>query len=1218
MKVYIRKISAIFLMLSIILATMNIGSYVSYAEENSDFSYYYVGAESDVKTCSADEINDVIANATGDMIIEMNKDVTLPATMVFGSAAKYTLELNDNSLTIVQDLRMIQLNADAYVTVKNGTVTGANTVASSKTGSNKTGGGFYCDSATLFIDNVTISNNTARNGGGIYANASTVEIKNSKFINNTGNTAGAAIYAAAARINSVYCQSSIKITDTVISENEFYATSSTDGGAIYLYGSTLEAENIKITNNGLNSNVPCAGLYLTTPNAAAPVSAKLKNSLISGNYAARKYSDLAAGISVNKGTVELENTVVRNNTGYSVGGITIKSGASGLKVTEGAIYNNTALNVYEFEQYSHDMYIVQGKNTTEIDVLAADKMVSDEEDKIFTGYFWNHYYGSDEATYEKLSDEIELDTTTSYVYHVYNASALKERIVAKIGDAEFTTIQSAIDAASSGDTIKLVVGESDNLGSIINEAVTIDEVKEITIDLNGKKWNSGNSSTKALTLKEGANVTITGEGTLKDIEHNGTELELNSAAIISKITLGSGKNIKASSNFELTKEISIEISSEDEEKLKTEDITLIETSKEFSEDEISKIKLVDAAPLVIIKLDENNNIIAHTMKGVFLNGETGDDSNDGTSVDAPVKTFAKAKEILSNTGLENIFVTGTVTVDGTEEWSLPEGTNVLRYAEFIDEIANVTGTLTVKDITIDGQAEKVTATEALIKVAEGGTLNIEDNAILTNNSNTKSTGTYYVSGGAVYSNGTVNMTGGEISENEALYGAGIELWGEKASMTLDGGCIKDNSTKDVSGTSGAGAGIAVMNGATLTMNNGTISKNISKNSRGIGGGILVGNTIFNDSIIGSSFKMNGGTISENDSMLGGGGIYVQCLSTATIDAGEITNNNTGTDALLVGFEGAYGGAGIYVNGGRAGYEDGKLYLANAYISENTAIQKEGAAIAGCGTSTVYVYADSATIYNNDGNSEIYIDKTISTGYGTTAKASISKIAAGDGENNWTNLDGEELDVETLTNLQEETKLQLLNNSAEGLDTEGKLATVKITGNTSKTRGGGIGTNGFVQIGEDKELKTEVKVTKNWEDNNDEFGLRPDSITVHLLANGEEVEQKEITKNDNWEYTFTDLAKYDENEEKIEYTITEDEVEEYETEIDGYSITNKCKKQADSANMLEGEREEEEKEGESSAINTSDNITMSFIALAISIIVISKVAKSRRYTPKHRK
>jgi len=84
--------------------------------------------------------------------------------------------------------------------------------------------------------------------------------------------------------------------------------------------------------------------------------------------------------------------------------------------------------------------------------------------------------------------------------------------------------------------------------------------------------------------------------------------------------------------------------------------------------------------------------------------------------------------------------------------------------------------------------------------------------------------------------------------------------------------------------------------------------------------------------------------------------------------------------------------------------------------------------------------------------------------------------------------------------------------------------------------------------------TEVAVKKIWDDKENKDGLRPDKVTVRLLADGQEVAVKEITATDNWQASFTDLPVYKEGK-KIAYTITEDPVAGYTATIDGFTVTN---------------------------------------------------------------
>ena len=85
--------------------------------------------------------------------------------------------------------------------------------------------------------------------------------------------------------------------------------------------------------------------------------------------------------------------------------------------------------------------------------------------------------------------------------------------------------------------------------------------------------------------------------------------------------------------------------------------------------------------------------------------------------------------------------------------------------------------------------------------------------------------------------------------------------------------------------------------------------------------------------------------------------------------------------------------------------------------------------------------------------------------------------------------------------------------------------------------------------------TEVAVKKIWDDADNKDGLRPEKITVRLLADGQEVAVKEITATDNWQASFTNLPVYKEGK-KIAYAITEDPVAGYITNIDGFTVTNR--------------------------------------------------------------
>ena len=88
--------------------------------------------------------------------------------------------------------------------------------------------------------------------------------------------------------------------------------------------------------------------------------------------------------------------------------------------------------------------------------------------------------------------------------------------------------------------------------------------------------------------------------------------------------------------------------------------------------------------------------------------------------------------------------------------------------------------------------------------------------------------------------------------------------------------------------------------------------------------------------------------------------------------------------------------------------------------------------------------------------------------------------------------------------------------------------------------------------------TEVTVKKVWDDAKNQDGLRPTTITVHLLANGEKVQTSTVSgEGETWSHTFTNLPVY-KNGQKIIYTVTEDTVANYTATIDGTTITNTYK------------------------------------------------------------
>ena len=114
--------------------------------------------------------------------------------------------------------------------------------------------------------------------------------------------------------------------------------------------------------------------------------------------------------------------------------------------------------------------------------------------------------------------------------------------------------------------------------------------------------------------------------------------------------------------------------------------------------------------------------------------------------------------------------------------------------------------------------------------------------------------------------------------------------------------------------------------------------------------------------------------------------------------------------------------------------------------------------------------------------------------------------------------------------------------------------VTISGSRFAVTIEGLGKEGFIIV--NKKL-IDISGSKTWDDNNNQDGKRPSEIKIHLFADGTELADKvqTVTAANNWSWSFTDLPKYKDAGTEIEYTITEDAVENYTTVVDGYNVTN---------------------------------------------------------------
>ncbi len=147
-----------------------------------------------------------------------------------------------------------------------------------------------------------------------------------------------------------------------------------------------------------------------------------------------------------------------------------------------------------------------------------------------------------------------------------------------------------------------------------------------------------------------------------------------------------------------------------------------------------------------------------------------------------------------------------------------------------------------------------------------------------------------------------------------------------------------------------------------------------------------------------------------------------------------------------------------------------------------------------------------------------------------------KTATLNESNNWTH---------TWTGLDEKAKGQQVKYTVEEL--------TKVKGYTTHVDNNDMGN--LIVTNKYTPETTSISGEKVWDDKDNQDGKRPEKVSVNLLANGEKVKTLDVTSETNWKYEFKDLPKYDEGK-KIEYTVTEDHVKDYTTDINGTTITNK--------------------------------------------------------------
>ena len=455
------------------------------------------------------------------------------------------------------------------------------------------------------------------------------------------------------------------------------------------------------------------------------------------------------------------------------------------------------------------------------------------------------------------------------------------------------------------------------------------------------------------------------------------------------------------------------------------------------------------------------------------------------------------------------------------------------------------------------------ALSASIRVTEGASFTMNGGTIQDNIANTPSSDS---SSPAVLLLGasTFTMNGGSICNNSGQCGTAVYLTASsnaaKARFTMNSGTLSNNESRSYTPNSTPTGAVFVKYSAEFVLNNGTITGNCAYG--GAGGGVAVMDELPTEEH-GTAFTMNGGTISNNTASgyrCSGGGIY-SCSNYVSLLGGRIENNS------------AYDGGGVYSEGNTEIYTT--LHIENALITGNTADQGGGLWFCPTGDAKLYMQ-DGAVIYGNTAASagDDFASPEVATGAGGNGGVTLpdyfpnGKVIQwfSDGflyapaGNRGTSGQGTRYNTveyaKRVTGVQNEKKgLALKSVVSDGVSIPATGSLI-ITGNQASHGGGGIGANGGVVIGEATSLSYSISVKKVW-DNPGYEDTQPSGVTIHLKERdtGDIVSTAELTGENGWQYTFTDLPLSPDH-----YTVTEQPLEGYKAtyyqDADGnFIITN---------------------------------------------------------------
>ena len=284
-----------------------------------------------------------------------------------------------------------------------------------------------------------------------------------------------------------------------------------------------------------------------------------------------------------------------------------------------------------------------------------------------------------------------------------------------------------------------------------------------------------------------------------------------------------------------------------------------------------------------VKVNASQNALSNSLGsysasdfGVYLSNENGDDSNDGLSVDTPVKTIDKAISLAGSNKIVYVLDTINITssVSGNEN-----KTTFVRHSNFRDGIIfDISGdNITVENFIIDGN--NLTTSSRGISVSGGEEVTLNNFEVVNNNY-----------GGLIVNNCpnlVLNITNSHINENVAEeYGSGLYVYqSDNSTINIDNCTFNNNQSKFYENGSGGAIDIEESDYINFTIKNSQVCNNKNLNIYS-GGGLCFDYSQNNDVLIENC------DISNNSGVqLGGGICFYYSIANVKIVGTKISNNN---------------------------------------------------------------------------------------------------------------------------------------------------------------------------------------------------------------------------------------------------------------------------------------------------------------------------------------